>query len=40
MKQSNNIEEIKNQKKAIENNVNNLMKNENKNKEEIKNYIY
>ena len=39
MKQSNNIEEIKNQKKVIENNVNNLMKNENKNKEDIKNYI-
>ena len=39
MKQSNNIEEIKNQKKIVENNFNNLMKNENKNKEEIKNYI-
>ena len=39
MKQSNSIEEIKNQKKVVENNVNNLIKNENKNKEEIKNYI-
>ena len=39
MKQSNNIEEIKNQKKTVENNVNNLIKNDNKNKEEIKNYI-
>ena len=38
MKQSNSIEEIKKEKKVVENNVNNLIKNENKNKEEIKNY--
>jgi len=39
MKQSNTMEDIKNQKKVVENNVNNLIKNENKNKEEIQNYI-